>query len=205
MTNTHMLRGRGLRGAAASVAAVAALSGLAACSESAGPEAGVTTEELQSIEEDLGALEERVTGLEGSMEEMDMAADDTVGDSDVFDYESFYADADSLIGETVTVSAAVSEVWTEDGAAFTIGGDSGEPIPVISTNPPADLALEDVVQVTGTVKVIQQDTFEDEFGVTDDIFDDPTTFFEDWDGEVALAATSVEVIDESAEEGDKDA
>ena len=176
-----------------SVAAVTAIAGLGACSESAGPEQGeVTTEDLQEIQDDLGALEDRIGVLEGGP--AGEPADDEVN-------AELFEDPDSLIGQDVTVSAAVTEVVVagDNGIAFTIGGDSGEPIAVLSANPTEPL-VDDVVEVSGKVTTIQRDTFEEDFGFAEDeLFDDPDAFFEDHEGEVAIAADNVEVIDEEAE------
>lgn len=185
---------RRLRLAAASVTSVVALTGLAACSESAGPERGeVTTEDLQSVEEDLGAMDERIGALEAEAE-AGLGAEEEAG---------IWEDGESLVGQQGTVSAAVSEVvtMTDVGSAFRIAGESGESVAVISATPPASLEVDDLVQVSGTVVRIQRDTFEEDFGVAaDDLFDDADAFFEEEEGNVAIAADQVEVMQEQAEE-----
>lgn len=187
-------RHRGLRGVAASVAVVAGLSGLAACGESAGPEDGaVSTEDLQEIETDVSELQDRVAGLEGSIPE---ASADTVDDDALFG-----EDPSELIGQQVTISAAVSELVTDDGSAFRVAGDTGDAIGVISTNAPSGLQVEDVVEVAGTVRVVQRESFEEDFGVDpDQYFSDADAWFEEAEGQVAIAADSVAVVDEDADE-----
>lgn len=194
---------RGIRSIAASAAVVAGLTGLAACSDSAGPEDGaVTTEDLQEIEDDITALEDQVAGLEGAA--TDAAADTAdMEDADGAVADLFGDDPESLVGQQVTVSAEISELVVngDSGAAFMIGDDSGEPIAVIATDLAEDLQANDVVEVSGTVTTIQRDTFEEDFGVApDDLFTDADGFFSDSEGEVALAADSVAVIDQTSEE-----
>ncbi len=187
------------RTAAAVLAAAIGMGGLAACGDSAGPEAGgVTTEDLQGIEDDLGALEERVGVLENAP-----AAGGADGgapsDPVVEDEAGVFKDAQALVGQQVTVSAGVSEVITSSGvgSAFRIGNETGEPIAVVSANPPARLEVDDVVRVSGTVVKVQRDTFEQDFGiVADELFGDPDAFFSAFEGEVAIAADRMEVLQE---------
>jgi len=157
----------------------------------------VTTEDLQSIEEDLGAMEERI----GTLEEGNSAS---AGDEEaVVNDGGIWDDAESLVGQEGTVSAAVSEVVTstDTGSAFRIGGEGGEEIAVISANAPSGLQLDDVVRVSGTVVQIRQDTFEEDFGMSaDDLFDDAEGFFEEEEGNIAISADSVEVLQEQAAE-----
>lgn len=187
-------RSRGIRAVAASAAVVTGLTGLAACSESGGPEQGaVTTEDLQELEDSVADLESRVAGLEGTPEATG-TADGSGEDSD--DEALFGGDPDALVGDEVTVSAAVSDVVAEDGSVFRMAGGFGEPVTVIFADASTELALDDVVEVTGTVTVMQRESFEEDFGVDPEtFFDDPDAWFEDAEGEVAVAATSVEVID----------
>ena len=183
------------------IAAVVGVGGLAACSgDSAGPEAGgVTTEDLQGIQDDLGALEDRVGVLE------DQPADAGAGapvDPAVEDPSGVFEDAQSLIGQDVTVSAGVSEVitTTDVGSAFRIGNDTGEPIAVVRATPPAQLEVDDVVRVSGTVVQVQRDTFEQDFGIApDELFDDADVFFDTFEGEVAIAADRAEVLQEQTD------
>lgn len=186
------------RAATALIAAAIGMGGLAACGESAGPEAGgVTTEDLQGIEDDLGALEERVGVLEDAPGDADAPADPVVEDE-----AGVFEDAQSLIGQQVTVSAGVSEVitTTDVGSAFRIGNESGEPIAVVSATPPAQLEVNEVARVSGTVVQVQRDTFEQDFGIAaDELFDDPDVFFNTFEGEVAIAADRIEVLQEQTD------
>jgi hypothetical protein len=181
------------------VAVVLALgmSSLAACGQdSAGPEAGgATLEDLQGIEQQVGAIEDRV----GALEEPDpgVGADAAVADDAIF------TDPEPLIGQEVTVSGKVSEMATAASdmrSAFRIGGDSGEPVAVLSATPPAELDADDVVQVSGMVTRVQRDSFEEDFGVAaDELFDDPDAFFEQAEGQAAISADRIEVLQEQAE------
>jgi hypothetical protein len=164
---------------------------LTGCSDSAGPEAGaVTTEDLQGIEERLGAFDERL----GVLEERAGAA--VAGGDDAAATEP------EIVGQEVTVSAEVSELITstDAGSAFRIAGDSGPSVAVLATSPPEGLDANTVVRVTGTVQMVQRDSFEEDFGIAEDeLFDDPDTFFEEAEGQPAIAATEVEVLQAQAE------
>jgi hypothetical protein len=175
------------------------MGGLAACGDSAGPEAGVTAEDLQQLEDDLGALEERVGVLEEPV-----AGDEPLEDgAPAFEDEAgVFEDPEPLIGQEVTVSAEVSEVMTtgDVGAAYQIAGESGDPIGVIMATPPTELDTNDAVRVSGVVVRVQEDSFEEDFGVAaDELFDDPDAFFTDFEGEIAIAADRMEVLQEQAE------
>lgn len=196
------------RTAAAAVMALG-VSTLAACGEdSAGPEAGaVTLEDLQGVEDQVGTLEERVGVLEEGLLELDEepAPVDAIDEGAPVDPAAeVFEDPMALIGQEVTVSGAVSELITaatEVGSAFRIGGDTGEPVAVLSATPPAELMVDDVVQVGGTVVEVQRDTFEEDFGVAaDELFDDPDAFFEATEGQPAISADRIEVLQEQTEE-----
>lgn len=183
------------------VAATIGMGGLAACSESAGPEAGgVTVDDLQEIEDDLGALEERVGLLEENVGEPGVPVDPIPEENPA---EGIFEDPEPLIGQEVTVSAEVSELFTlaaDIGSAFRIAGESGEPISVISAMPPVELDADDVVQVSGTVVQVQRDTFETDFGIAaEELFEDPEAFFAEEEGGVAIAANRIEVLQEQAD------
>lgn len=148
-------------------------------SDSAGPEAGsVTTEDLQELQDQVGLFDDRLTALEGG-------AGDVGGEQ-----------AD-IVGQEATISAEVSEVITSSGvgSAFRIGGESGPSVAVLSGTAPEGLDATDTVQITGTVVVINRDSFEQDFGLAEgDLFDDPDGFFTEFDGQPAIMATEIEVL-----------
>ena len=181
--------------AAGSVIAMLAL-GTAACdSDSAGPEGGVTTEDLQALTEQVGALEERVGVLEN---ELGAAAE---ADAQAGAGEQQQQD---IIGQEVTISAEVSELITsnDSGTAFRIGDANGPSVAVLAGSATApQLQSNDVVQISGTVKLINRDSFEQDFGVAEgDLFDDPDAFFTEFEGQPGITADSVEVLQEQAED-----
>lgn len=198
MSMSRMPRSMSAASRKTTVAVVLALgmSSLAACGQdSAGPEAGeVTLEDLQGMERQVGDLEDRI----GVLEEADPAGavDPAVADDAIF------TDPEPLIGQEVTVSGAVSEMVTaasELGSAFRIGGDSGEPVAVLSATPQAELDADDVVQVSGKVMKVQRDSFEEDFGVAaDELFDDADAFFADAEGQAAISAERIKVLQEQA-------
>lgn len=192
MTHLSSLINRRSRIAAVPVAAVLGLAGLTACGDSAGPDQGeVTTEDLQQLQDQVGALEDRMAVYEG--------APVGAGGAPVATDDDFWSKEESLIGQQATVSAAVSDLVTSSdvGSAFRIAGQSGESIPVITTGSAPDLQVDDSVRVTGTVTQIQRDTFEEDFGVAEDeLFDDPDAFFEAEEGRVAISTGEVEVLQE---------
>ena len=161
---------------------------LTGCSDdSAGPEAGaVTTEDLQRVEEQVGALDERL----GALEAGEVGAEEEVG-------AGAEAEQPDIIGQEATVSAEVSEIITSNdtGSAFRIGGESGPPVAVLSGSPPEGLDANDVVRITGIVRQVMRDSFEEDFGLAEDeLFDDPDGFFEEFEGQLAIAATEIEVL-----------
>ena len=186
-------------------AAIATLAlGAAACeSDSAGQEAGaVTTSDLQSLQDQVGALEERVVALEDQAAETeggqaDAAAGDETGDA------AAGGDQQDIIGQEVTISAEVTELITsgDQGTAFRIGGDNGPSVAVLSGSMSQQLQADDVVQISGTVQLVNRDSFEQDFGVAEgDLFDDPDSFFNEFSGQPAIAADNVEVVQEQAPE-----
>jgi hypothetical protein len=174
------------------------MGGLAACGDddSAGPEAGgVTAEDLQQFEDDLGGLEERVGALESGLGEEGEEVDAGLGADD--DTDAFFSNSEVSIGQEVTVSAEVSEMvtTTDVGSAYRIAGESGDPIAVVSATPIAELDANDVVRVTGTVVQVQRDTFEEDFGLAaGELFEDEDAWFEEEEGSVAISAERVEIL-----------
>jgi hypothetical protein len=176
------------------------LAGVAGCGDSAGPEAGeVTVEDLQGLEDQLTGLEDRVGVLEdrgvsdGAVPGGDMGAGD--------DTDAFFGDTGSYVGQQVTVSAEISELTTttEIGSALRIAGEGAEPIAVVSATPPPQLDRSDVVRVTGTVVQVQRDSFEEDFGIiADELFEDADAWFDEAEGQVAISASEIEVLQEQA-------
>lgn len=220
MTTSRPATGPRRRTAAALVATAIGMGALTGCGSSAGPEAGeVTTEDLQRLEDDLAALEDRIGVLEEARADAptdgstggstDASTDGSTGGEEptgggvvLEDQAGVFDDAQSLVGEGVTVSAAVSEVITraDVGSAFRIGGADGEPITVVMATPPDRLAVDDVVRVSGTVTEIQRDSFERDFGIAADaLFDDADAFFASYEGEAAIAADRTEVLQEPSD------
>lgn len=158
---------------------------LTGCSDSAGPEAGaVTTSDLQRVEEQIGGLEDRLGELEGGA----VAGGDSAAAS---------GDEADIVGQEATVSAEVSEVLTSNstGSAFRIGGESGPPVAVLSGSAPEGLDANDTVRITGTVQRITRESFEQDFGLAEDeLFDDVDGFFEEFEGQLAISATEIEVL-----------
>jgi hypothetical protein len=161
---------------------------LTGCSDSAGPEAGaVTTEDLQQLEEQVTALDDRL----GALEEGGVAG-----------AEEASAEQPDIIGQEATVSAEVSEVLTTNdaGSAFRIGGESGPSVAVLSGTAPEGLDANDTVRITGTVQRITRDSFEQDFGLAEDeLFEDPEGFFSEFEGQPAIAATEIEVLQAQAD------
>ena len=181
-------------------AAVLGMGGLAACSDdSAGPEAGgVTADDLQSVEDQVAGLDERVGALEDGLGAEDTAVDPLAAD----DTDTLFGDGESLIGQEATVSAEVSEMitTTDVGSAFRIAGESGDPIAVVSASPPIEMDANDVVQVSGMVVQVQRDTFEEDFGIAaDELFEDADGWFEEEEGSLAISADRIEVLQEQGQ------
>lgn len=193
---------RSKRGAATAAALALSLAVVSGCSDdSAGPEAGgVTVEDLQGLEEQVGGLEERI----GTLEEEAAAGPVDDGEEVAGAEEEEVSGAEALVGRQGTVSAEISELitTTDVGGAFRIAGEGGgEPVAVISATPPPTLDESDLVRVSGTIHLIQRDSFEEDFGVAEeDLFEDPDAFFETEEGQPAIAASEIEVLQEQAED-----
>jgi hypothetical protein len=187
----------------AATALALAVGGLAGCGSAASDE-GVGIGDLQDLEDQVAELSDRVGQLEDGLarggngpQEEPFSAD---GSGEINDFERrFLDDPEAMIGETVTVSAVVSDVvpTTDEGVAFALGGDPGDEIDVVAPGASLELGVEDVVEVTGEVVVVDSGTFEEDFGVdAEELFEDPPTFFDVREEQVALAASDVQVLDE---------
>lgn len=187
MTRTARTRTR------ASIAAPVALAltltaGLAACSEdSAGPEAGADVEDV---------VEEEPTA-EGELVEDEATAEESMTEEGGVLGGTFQEQSEPLVGQTVTVSATVTEYLSED--AIRIGAETGDSLLVLGVDQPlADLGLdpvdaslvedERVVQVTGTVRRYDPVEFTEEFG------EDFDGLYDNAEGQNVIVADSVDTL-----------
>ena len=194
---TTRRRGAARRSTALAATAVA-LAGLTACGGSAEPDGGVTAQDLRQLEDQVSALDERVVVLEGGAESN--SPDDGGNRLPGVGLDDLLRDPQSFLGQEVTVTGEISELWTTggDGAAFRMAGDIGDPIVVVAPEFAGRLDASDDVEVTGTVTSVSSGTFADEFGAAADaVLDDPDEFFADAAGEPALAAGVVRILGES--------
>jgi hypothetical protein len=157
---------------AAPFLAVALAVGAAACGDSAGPDAGTTLEDIQRA--DAPAVGEE-------LDEDDIAAapnDDT---------ERFLPDQASYLGQRVTVSGRIVEVFSPN--AFVIGEDD---LATLVTRRDTGLSLQPgtVAQVTGTVGTFLLADAEGRLGV--DLQDGDLTPFEQ---APYIAAENVNLLD----------
>ena len=141
---------------------------LAACGDdTAGPEEGVSAGDIQ---EDDGVEADADAGVDE-----DAGVDAGLGYDGVYD-SAFYEERTGYVGQEVTVSATVNEVFGPN--SFTIAGTeetSVEPLLVVGADMTADLEEGGVVQVTGTVQdAFEEVAVEDELGLdlTDDAYGD---------------------------------
>ncbi len=161
-----------------------AVTGLVACSDddSAGPDVGVTVEDLQELEGRVGALESDFGVFEQDLASMGEAGvENELGE-------------ETLLGQTVTVSGAVTTIL--DQSSFVMSGDESDPVefaPLVSTDgvlivsPDTSALVEgEVVQVVGEVAQFEILTFEEGLGV--DLDDE---LYASWEGQVALIAQSM--------------
>lgn len=178
MTRTTRTRAR----IAVPMALALTLTGLAACSDdSAGPETGADVEDV---------IEEEPTEDEGLVEDEGVADEDALGGS-------FQDRSESLVGQTVTVSATVTELVSD--SAIRIGESTDDSLLVLGVSAPlADLGLdpvdetlvedERIVQVTGTVRRYDPVEFTEEFG------EDFDGLYEESEGQNVIVADSVDTL-----------
>lgn len=191
MTSTH-LSTRTRRAAVAATAAVL-VGGVAACAGE-GDVPDELTQDVESLSEELGTLDDRITALEDQG-----AADVNVEEpsSEAVEESAVFADPSAFVGEDVTLSGEITELYdtTDAGAAFQIVGPAGDPIPVVSTDPPEELLANDSVLVTGTVVEAAEASFEEDFGIAmDDLLNNTEGFLVDAEGQPVVAAESVEKV-----------
>lgn len=183
------------RRAAATAAAVLTLGILSGCGDTQGDLDATLPDDVEALSEDLGTLGDRVTALEDRLAEMEGGT--PFGEEFVVEGAAVLTDPTAFLGEEVTVAAQVSELYdtTDAGVAFRIAGDVGEQLAVVSTDVPDELLHNDIVRVTGTVMMVEEGEFEQNFGVAaDELFNNAVNFFVDADGKPAVAAESVEVV-----------
>lgn len=154
---------------------------LAACSDdSAGPETGADVEDV---------VVEEPTEDEALVE--DEAVDEGVLGG------TFQEQSESLVDQTVTVSATVTEIVSD--SAIRIGASTDDSLLVIGVGTPlADLGLdpfdetlvedERVVQVTGTVRRYDPVEFTEEFG------EDFDGLYEESEGQNVIVADSIDTL-----------
>ncbi|MCZ2807076.1 hypothetical protein O2W18_18365 [Modestobacter sp. VKM Ac-2983] len=148
---------------------------LAACGDdTAGPEEGVSAGDIQEdegVDADAGLEADADTGL-------DAGAEAGLGYDGLYD-SAFYEERNQYVGQEVTVSATVNEVFGPN--SFSIAGTeetSVEPLLIVGADSANALEEGQVVQVTGTVQSGFTETgVEDELGI--DLADDAFADFED--------------------------
>ena len=182
---------------AALAATTLALGGLTACGDDV---EGVDRSEIEQLSEELGDLDERVTGLE----EAQLGAEpEDLDETPVGAAALPFADDTVELSQEVTVTGEVTELYdtTDAGAAFRIiGDDVTEPVAVVTTSPPEELLANDMVEVRGTVERVGEVSFERTFGIpADELLNNAEGFFVDAEGEVAIDAESVEVVSADAD------
>ncbi|MCZ2821285.1 hypothetical protein O2V63_13150 [Modestobacter sp. VKM Ac-2977] len=154
---------------------------LAACGDdTAGPEEGVTAGDIQ---EDDGVEADADAGIDA-----DADVDAGLGYDGIYDNE-FYETSNEYVGQEVTVSATVNEVF--DPNSFTIAGTeetSVDPLLIVGADMASALEGGEVVQVTGTVQSgFEEAAVEEELGI--DLTDDAYTDFE---GQEYIVADNVD-------------
>lgn len=168
MRSTIRTTSRTRRLAGALVAAGIGTGVLAGCGGTAGPETGVSVDEIQE-EAEVGAD----PGLPAVGDE-DAAADDV----------------NTYVGQRVTVSAEVNEVLSPN--AFTIAGTAGsggaDELLIIMGRADTTVTEESVVAVTGTVQeAFDLTAVETEYG-----YDDDDGLYGDYEGDAYIVAESID-------------
>lgn len=125
------------------------------------------------------------TATDGETPAGDAAGDDT---------GQLFEDRDTLVGERATFTAEVSSVVSD--TAVEVAGEGGDPILVVNLDPESG-ALEQgqQVQVSGDVRVFDEEEMAAEYPYDDSGFywDEPV--WGDYDGTVIVVADQVEVQD----------
>ena len=157
--------------------------GLTACSDdTAGSEAGADVEAIQ--EDDIAAADAPVDEVGEPPEAEDAPVDPLVFGED-------FDDAQSFVGQEVTVSADVDEVIAP--GVFTIAGTGNtslEPLRVVA-DPTTDVTEDAAIAVTGTVHQYSPDDLAEAEEVLGDDFD-PSLFEDVEEGEPYIVATAID-------------
>lgn len=157
----------------------------------------------------LTACESEEPNTGTTVEDITDASDDDVLD-DIFDAREVYENVNPYLGQTVTVSGEISEIYGTN--AFTIGDDLwGEDLLVVAPSNATfsgttaagadvglfgDLGTDYVVQVTGTVRQYMLAEVENDYGL--DLVPDLEVEMEEQ--EPMIVAQSVRVMTEEAAE-----
>lgn len=155
--------------------------GVAGCNSTSGPETGTDVEDIVE--------EEELIDEEDVAEEADPALEPYDGAYD----QDFYDDAESYVGQEVTVSADVTETLSDDTFVIAGGPDTTvDPLLIVENQEIPPLDVGQAVKLTGTVKqAFDVAVAEEELGI--DLEDE---LYEDYAGDPYLSVTSAEVLEE---------
>ncbi|TYP88587.1 hypothetical protein [Blastococcus xanthinilyticus] len=191
--------GRAGRAAAAALVTAVGVTGLAACGDDpVGPVTGPSSTDMQVLEDRISALEDRVSDLEDAPPPAEPTAQPEPGEDEE---PGVLGNGEALVGQAVTVGGEVTELLTvaDVGASFRVVGESGDPILVVLATPPADLEIGDLVEVSGRVVRVAEESFELDFGIAaDQLFEDAGAFFEEFGGQIAISADRLEPVEDPA-------
>jgi len=189
------------RRAAAAVVAVLGVGGLGGCGQDEAAPGGVTAEQLQDVRDDVATLSERVDELEAARSSAPATAGETSAPATTTSTTTAPAPTFTA-GEDVSLGGEVTRLisTTAVGSAFRLATGEGATVTVISPTPVADLDAGDVVRVSGVATLVQDSSFERDFGIAADVLlDDPDAFLTDQAGQLAVAADRVQPEEENAD------
>ena len=159
------------RSLASAFGAVLLVGGVAACSESAGPDEGTTVEDV--AEENTDVAEESAEGL--GEESAEGLGEETEGFELDAETQEVFGDLDSFMDQTVTVSAEVQEVISEQAFVLQADGQGLLVVGAQSLGVPLEPGM--VAQVNGVVQTFVLVDVEESLGV--DLDDESFLEFED--------------------------
>lgn len=185
-TRTRALTGtRRLSRSLVAVSGAAVLTlGLGACGTTAGDEDGVSVEDVNEAESDVEAEVDEDGSTDVDVDQGPLGFEGA--------YDSAFTDQqDDLIGQDVTVSAAVNTIL--DDTSFTIAGDGSgiEPLLVVgaTSETAVEVAADQEVYVSGTVmEAFVLTEVEEELGL--DLDDE---LYLEWEGETYIDANAVSI------------